>query len=193
MSFKNYAQFGPQSASPQQQQVPPQASYGNFMMKMLPMMMQQAKSQMQPPMPTPEQRAGLAQSPLGPPPGAPPMPPMYAPTMSFMGNGTVPPPPPPDVRQRTQPVDIPDWLLRQPVPENPIPPYMEHSMYTPNAKVPVDFPQLPQNGLPPYLEHPMNDVRQRTQPVDIPQLPQSPDQNYRRGAYLELMRKGLGR
>jgi hypothetical protein len=66
-------------------------------------------------------------------------------------------------------------------------------MYTPNAKVPVDIPQMPQNGLPPYMEHPMNDVRQRTQPVNLPQMPQSPDQNYQRGAYLELMRRGLGR
>ena len=114
MSFQRYAQFGPVAASPAQ---PPQAaSYGAFMMQMLPMMMQQARTQQQPLGPTPEQQAGVGMSPLGNPPGQP------------------------------------------------------------------DYPQP-------------GPAMQQAPPVPVPADagPVSPDPSYQRGAYLALMREGLGR
>jgi hypothetical protein len=89
MSFKRYAQFGPVSPQQAQPAAPAADSYGAFMMQMLPMMMQQARIQHAPIGPTPEQMAGVGQSPLGesgpvpPMPGLPPQaPPVAAPQVS---------------------------------------------------------------------------------------------------------------
>jgi hypothetical protein len=113
MSFQRYAQMGPVTRN--QKPTPQPATYGNFMMQMMPMMMQQARTMMQPPMPTPEQQQGVGQSPLG-----------YNPTLdsgtsAYGGSGTGPMP---QSSQQPPPRDVPPGVVPESVPvplpeENP--------------------------------------------------------------------------
>lgn len=159
MSFRNYAQFGPVSRKPAQAQQPA-SSYGAFMMQMLPLMMQQARIQQQPIQPTPEQLAGVGQSPLGVNPNLP--------QSSWDMEG--------------QPELPPDYAGPEPL----LPNHLQQGppVYDPRTMPPLFNPNLPPSSNP-------------QGPLTKPPLPQAPpmsaDPNYRRGAYLAMMRQGLKR
>ena len=175
MSFRQYAQMGPVSRqAPRPQPEPSAASYGSFMMQMLPQMMQQARNQLHGVQPTPEQMMGRDPAqPLGQ-------------QMPYAQDMPVPPPQNPYEITQQPPTQGPPLMGMAP------PPWLNPGQTVITPKNPPLMGMAPPPFLNPGQEH-IPSRNPDVPPMEAPPMSQSPDPEYMRGALLAKMREGLGR